>query len=631
MRTYLLLRSILWQLAAIAEGLRPDGDDDASSSTATSTSGKSAASARSSKQSPDEGVKSETLGPRDILVAGLCTLRLLRANMYHLRAARVSPGTVGLGTSSGGHGLSWSSMSGRRGEGSGGGPGIPGSSFGTDQRNPFASGLLSLLLDYAGGVLDVIPAVSSAADEREEVAEDDPRELAALRCAVRYEAAEIIGRGLYVFLPEPAEKVAFLSELLRLAGGGGSSDMGSGGNYDDDDDDDDDGGDSKDEGRLEEGKASAIVDGLLPSDMDEEGCAALLSGVCNAVCSDPQALLSIVPESVRPPLTVRDVPSYVSSKVRSAERALAQVQAQAQALQQRMQKEAAAAANAAGSGPSSPGDGGNSGGGAGGNEGVSSRVRGSPGNDDSDGLKLWKTGPDAGLPRPGDVVIRGPDWAWGSQDGDVGGRGVVVALATWGRAARSGGAAGGVDRGAFSRIQVDGVTGGVDGANGNGSDKNAVRVMWQKGSINIYRWGAPDSADPSGKPCYDLEVLRPPTATQDEIAVGEDNVGVGSGNEGTSTKGPTSGAKNQGQAHAVGKGRTPVVRGELKWTVEEVEVALLPKKGRSKGSDGDDEDEAPSTRAVLSFLKNNAPQEWREPRRITGAENALVKVNFSLL
>lgn len=604
MRTYLLLRSILWQLAAIAEGLRPDGDYDDASSSAASTSGKSVVSARSSKQSLDEGIKSEALGPRDVLVAGLCTLRLLRANMYHLRAARVSPGTVGLGTSSGGHGISWSSMSGRRGEGSG----VPGGSFGTDHRNPFASGLLSLLLDYAGGVLDVIPAVSGAADENE------PRDLAALRCAVRYEAAEIIGRGMYVFLPEPAEKVAFLSELLRLAVGGGSSDIGSRGNYDDDD-----GGDSKDEGRVEECKASAMMDGVLPLDMDEEGCAALLSGVCNAVCSDPQALLSIVPESVRPALTVRDVPSYVSSKVRSAERALAQAQAQAQALQQRMQKEAAAAASAAGSGPSSPGDGGNSGGGTGGNEGESSRVRGSPGNDDNDGLKLWKTGPDAGLPRPGDVVIRGPDWAWGGQDGDVGGRGLVVALATWGREARLGGAAAGVDRVALSRIQTDGVTGG---------DKNAVRVMWQKGSINIYRWGAPDSADPSGKPCYDLEVLRPPSAAQDEITVGEDNIGVGSGNEGTSTKGPASGAKSQGQSHAVGKGRTAVARGKLKWTVEEVEAALLLKKGRSKGSDRDDEDEALNTRAVLSFLKNNAPQEWKEPRRITGAENALVKVKM---
>lgn len=603
----------MWQLAAIAEGLRPDGDDDDASSSAASASGKSVASARSSKQSPDEGTKSEALGPRDVLVAGLCTLRLLRANMYHLRAARVSPGTVGLGTSSGGHGLSWSSMSGRRGEGIG----VPGGSFGTDQCNPFASGLLSLLLDYAGGVLDVIPAVSGAADE------DYPRELAALRCAVRYEAAEIIGRGLYVFLPEPAEKVAFLSELLRLAGGGGSSDIGSRGNYDGYDDR----GDSKDEERVEKCKVSAMVDGLLPLDMDEEGCAALLSGVCNAVCSDPQALLSIVPESVRPPLTVRDIPSYVSSKVRSAERALAQAQAQAQALQHRMQKEAAvaAAASAAGSGPSSPSDGGNSGGGAGVNEGESSRVRRSSGNHDDDGLKLWKTGPNAGLPRPGDVVIRGPDWAWGGQDGDVGGRGLVVALATWGGEARSGGPAGGVDRGAYSRIQIDGVSGG---ANSIGGDKNSVRVMWQKGSINIYRWGVPDSADPSGKPCYDLEVLRPPTATQDEIAVGDDNIGVGSGNEGTSTKGLTSGAKSQGQAHAVGKGRTAVAHGKLKWTVEEVEAVLLLKKGRSKSSDRDDEDEAPTTRAVLSFLKNNAPQEWREPRRITGAENALVKVNI---
>ncbi|CAN0054442.1 unnamed protein product, partial [Hapterophycus canaliculatus] len=74
------------------------------------------------------------------------------------------------------------------------------------------------------------------------------------------------------------------------------------------------------------------------------------------------------------------------------------------------------------------------------------------------------------LPRPGDVVVRGPDWTWGEQDGDVAGRGIVVGLATWASAA----------------------------------ERNAARVMWENGAINVYRWGAADPCDPAGKPCYDL-------------------------------------------------------------------------------------------------------------------------------
>lgn len=64
--------------------------------------------------------------------------------------------------------------------------------------------------------------------------------------------------------------------------------------------------------------------------------------------------------------------------------------------------------------------------------------------------------------------------------------------------------------------------------------------------------------------------------------------------------------------------------------MEEVEAALMPEEGEgiAAGPDGDGY-EAPTTREVLRFIKNNAPQEWREPRRITGAENALVKVTPS--
>ncbi|CAM9673334.1 unnamed protein product, partial [Ectocarpus sp. 8 AP-2014] len=116
-----------------------------------------------------------------------------------------------------------------------------------------------------------------------------------LRRAVRYEAAEVVGQGLEVFLPEAEQKIGFLTALFRL-GLGGDTDAEQG----------EEGGESKVEGELEESKgwgqggsrrpstsddvgvaaAAAMADGPLPVDMDEEGCAALISGVCNAVCTD---------------------------------------------------------------------------------------------------------------------------------------------------------------------------------------------------------------------------------------------------------------------------------------------------------------------------------------------------------
>lgn len=619
-RTYLLLRSILWQLAAIAEGLRPDLDED--DGTWTSGKASSNSSAEPSKQPQDKEASNndpECWGPRDLLVAGFCTLRLLRANMYYLRAAGVSPGTVGLGTSSGA-----SSSGGRRESG------------GADQRSPFASGLLSLLLDYAGGVLDVMPVGGVGGDEEDRGADEEGGgEMDSLRRAVRYEAAEVVGQSLEIFLPEAAQKVGFLTALFQLGLGGSSSDHGGDGDGEEE---------CKAEGTtVEESKtwggggsggstttttntaasdevavaaAAAMADGPLPVDMDEEGCAALISGVCNAICSGPHLLLSLVPEAVRPALTVRDVPSYVAAKVRSAEKA------QAQALQQRMLREAAASSATAVA--TSPSSGGRAGGGSTSSSRLSiPRGRGST-RDDGDGFELWKSGPTVGLPRPGDVVVRGPDWAWSEQDGDGAGRGLVVGPATWGRAVWAGDSRGGGSArdGAGSSSGSSSISRSSCGA-GVGDERNAVRVMWGKGAINVYRWGTVDPYDPAGKPCYDLKVLRAPELAQDEPTRGGDGGGASDSVGGKATGG---GGKSKGQPQGGAKGRSG--RGELKWSVEEVDAALLPQGGGAgRGSRGDGGVyEAPTTREVIRFIKNNAPQEWREPRRITGAENALVKV-----
>lgn len=583
------------------------------------------------------GAAGSTWGPRDLLVAGLCTLRVLRANMYHLRAAGVSPGTVGLGTSS-----SPNCSSGGRRDRSG-----SGAEQKRRERSPFAAGLLSLLLDYAGGVLDVIPSVKGDEDDesvggggtllagavRPGVVEDN-EEMSALRRAVRYEAAEVVGRGLEFFLPDAADRVSLLSALLRQT----CADDGGVENCEETKEED---GQDKPKSRESRSasavaEAAAMADGPLPVDMDEEGCGALLSAVCGAICSDPDLLLSLVPEVVRPPLTVRDVPSYVASKLRSAEKA------QAQALQNRLLKEAASAASS--TSPGSGAAGGTAPAGSGSPRPVPpSRTRGGAAGDadDADGLGLWKTGPTAGLPRTGDVVVRGPDWAWGAQDGEPGGRGLVVGLATWGRAAaRRGDGRGPASLGPGDRADQH-------QQHQQRGDRNAVRVMWEKGAINVYRWGAvgrspasvsssaagysANSDDGRRKPCYDLKVLRAPAIIQGDAARGEGGgkATTGGGESGKGGGKSEKGDKGHHTSGAAGKGHA--VRGELKWSVADVDAALLPQgdvkdKGSGRGEQSGDT-AAPTAREVLRFIKNNAPQEWREPRRITGAENALVKVS----
>ncbi|CAM9730319.1 unnamed protein product, partial [Sphacelaria rigidula] len=277
-----------------------------------------------------------------------------------------------------------------------------------------------------------------------------------------------------------------------------------------------------------------------------------------------------------------------------------------------------------------------------------SRTRGGAGGDtdDADGLGLWKTGPMAGLPRTGDVVVRGPDWVWGAQDGEPGGRGLVVGLATWGRAAARRG------DGRGPALSGPGDRADQHQHRQQRGDRNAVRVMWEKGAINVYRWGAvgrsaasvsssaaacsANSDDGRRKPCYDLKVLRAPAIIQGEASRGEGGAKAAAGGSESGKgggKGGSKGEKGDKGHHTPGAAsKEHAVRGELKWSAADVDAALLPQgdgvkdKGSGQGEQSGDT-AAPTAREVLRFIKNNAPQEWREPRRITGAENALVKVS----
>ncbi|CAN0049922.1 unnamed protein product [Choristocarpus tenellus] len=292
----------------------------------------------------------------------------------------------------------------------------------------------------------------------------------------------------------------------------------------------------------------------------------LLSTVCRTLCFDRRLLLALVPLSLKPPVSAWGVPTFILSKVRAAEKA------QAMVLQAQQ-----------GDGPGSSGS------------GSRAAQYGHNRNEGQDLDGLWKTGPGVNLPRAGDVAIRGPDWRWGEQDGGEGCRGLVVGLTSWG--------------------------GRQVGADDLGGVVNAVRVMWECGDINVYRWGVRGS---DGEGCFDLRVLHAPSVVAVDAAI------VGKGVEGGE-----GGVSNSTDCGTAGSPSGPAMKKALKWSVEHVEGALLTLSGPTSGAgsrggrdgEGLEQERNPTAREVLRFMKNNAPQEWREPRRITGAENALVKAH----
>jgi SPRY domain len=157
--TFMLLHSLLWQVAQEVEGMRPQDPSSSSSSSAAQGSAVAAVAAGSDSKA------------HMLLSVALALLRVLRANLYHLSAAGIAPGTCGLAAA--------------------------GSA--KDRARPFAVRLLGLLLDSVGGVLDV--------------SVDAP--LLALQTAVRREAADTVAVGLHVFYPTAAATAELLAALLQ--------------------------------------------------------------------------------------------------------------------------------------------------------------------------------------------------------------------------------------------------------------------------------------------------------------------------------------------------------------------------------------------------------------------------------
>ena len=78
-------------------------------------------------------------------------------------------------------------------------------------------------------------------------------------------------------------------------------------------------------------------------------------------------------------------------------------------------------------------------------------------------------------------VTRGPDWRWGNQDGGSGSRGTVVAIKPW--------------------------------LGEPSNQRYGVRVVWEAGGGNTYRWGAEDAYDlrvvgfPQGGPAAAMSLI----------------------------------------------------------------------------------------------------------------------------
>ncbi|CAN0065821.1 unnamed protein product, partial [Discosporangium mesarthrocarpum] len=96
---------------------------------------------------------------------------------------------------------------------------------------------------------------------------------------------------------------------------------------------------------------------------------------------------------------------------------------------------------------------------------------------------------------------------------------------------------------------------------------DAVRVMWESGNINVYRWGVlgpPYCPAEAGRPCFDVKVLwvPPPPPLRGKENARENRMPLG------------------GQ---LPRGTGPGTRVVLKWTVEEVERALAPGNQQQQG------------------------------------------------
>ncbi|CAM9487551.1 unnamed protein product [Chrysoparadoxa australica] len=299
-------------------------------------------------EAKDEGEHDKTAL---LLSAALALLRLLQANIYHIKVVAIPPGTVGLGWGSGSRPLG---------------------GLQEERNKPFAQRLLALLMDYVGGVLDV---------------DGSTGQLEQLQVAVRAEAAEAIGIGLEIFYPQPADRAELLRCLLeqlvsdehqapvRAAGSEG-------------------GGDDR-------AADKAGLSCMIPSDLLGPSRSVLLSRVVRAICCTPRLMLDIIPEPARPVLSAQTLPRFIDATVRGS-------------------------------------------------------TEGS----------CWHCSLNV-RPKAGDVVMRGPDWQWGNQDGqDKGaGYGLVVRVETL--------------------------------------DK--LRIMWSDGSVNVYRWGVLDA---QGQRLFDVKIFR---------------------------------------------------------------------------------------------------------------------------
>lgn len=193
------------------------------------------------------------------------------------------------------------------------------------------------------------------------------------------------------------------------------------------------------------------------------------------------------------------------------------------------------------------------------------------------------SGPEA-VPKAGELVLRGPHWAYGNQDGGTGSLGVVLEVGAWLPAGSS--------RPGATAAQVP-------------AEASKVVVQWRNGGTNAYRYGVVSTSEGTfGDIVYDVSILRP-ASTSSQIPAGSAAGDSGKGSDNSIFAALLAGGKSDSKA---------AVTSDMPYTPEEVTRALCEEKGNS----------TISKRTILLYIKEHSPVEWQGQMRITKPANTLV-------
>ena len=202
------------------------------------------------------------------------------------------------------------------------------------------------------------------------------------------------------------------------------------------------------------------------------------------------------------------------------------------------------------------------------------------GSQSSGGSESSESTPFLGQPRPGYRVERGQDWCYHEQDGGAGSLGVIIEVCAWEK----------------------------------NSPITCLRVLWNNGKINRYRWNLVDK--PSGKRIFDVNILKSPNSAENcRKSSGLPYAGERWGEPSSpredsfrrfASAGASDSENNNSNNNVEHK---PLV---LQFTPEEVHQSLIEEVGEL------------TKRSVLAYMQKEAPSSWQQSRKLTWSLNALV-------